>query len=284
MKLGVIDVGGGMRGIYAAGVLDRCLEEDVRFDCCIGVSAGSANLSCYLSGQHGRCKRFYSEYSFRKRYMSFGNLLRTGSYLGLDYIYGTLSRADGEDPLGYAAIAAASADFVVIAEEAHTGAPKYFTKADLAQDDYRPLMASSCIPGIDRPYPIDGVPYYDGALADPVPVQLAFDLGCDKVVLILTRPAAVPREPGKDRLLARLIRRRYPISAEKIAHRADAYNASVALARRYEAEGRLYLVSPDDTDGVTTLSRDKEAMERLYQRGHRDGAGIARWLDEGRDG
>ena len=26
MKYGVIDVGGGLRGIYGAGVLDRCLE------------------------------------------------------------------------------------------------------------------------------------------------------------------------------------------------------------------------------------------------------------------
>ena len=38
MKYGVIDVGGGLRGIYGAGVLDRCLEEDLRFDLCIGVS------------------------------------------------------------------------------------------------------------------------------------------------------------------------------------------------------------------------------------------------------
>ena len=44
MKYGVIDVGGGLRGIYGAGVLDRCLEEDLRFDLCIGVSAGSACL------------------------------------------------------------------------------------------------------------------------------------------------------------------------------------------------------------------------------------------------
>ena len=44
MKYGVIDVGGGLRGIYGAGVLDRCLEEDLRFDLCIGVSAGSAKI------------------------------------------------------------------------------------------------------------------------------------------------------------------------------------------------------------------------------------------------
>ena len=61
MKYGVIDVGGGLRGIYGAGVLDRCLEEDLRFDLFIGVSAGSANMVSYLAGQHGRNKPFYDE-------------------------------------------------------------------------------------------------------------------------------------------------------------------------------------------------------------------------------
>ena len=41
-KIGVIDVGGGLRGIYAAGVFDWCMENDVQFDYGIGISAGSA--------------------------------------------------------------------------------------------------------------------------------------------------------------------------------------------------------------------------------------------------
>ena len=44
-KIGVIDVGGGLRGIYAAGVFDWCLENGVKFDYGIGISAGSANLA-----------------------------------------------------------------------------------------------------------------------------------------------------------------------------------------------------------------------------------------------
>ena len=47
-------------------VLDRCMEEGVQFDCCIGVSAGSANMCSYVAGQHGRNKPFYQDYSFRK--------------------------------------------------------------------------------------------------------------------------------------------------------------------------------------------------------------------------
>ncbi len=50
-RIGIVDVGGGLRGIYAAGVLDRCMEHGIQFDLGIGVSAGSANLaskSCHF--------------------------------------------------------------------------------------------------------------------------------------------------------------------------------------------------------------------------------------------
>ncbi|MBD9218901.1 MAG: patatin family protein, partial [Clostridiales bacterium] len=50
MKIGVVDVGGGMRGIYGAGVFDRCIDDKVTFDYGIGVSAGSANISSFMAG------------------------------------------------------------------------------------------------------------------------------------------------------------------------------------------------------------------------------------------
>lgn len=167
MKYGVIDVGGGLRGIYGAGVLDRCLEEDLRFDLCIGVSAGSANMTSYLAGQHGRNKPFYDEYSFRREYMSVHNLIRKHSYLDLGYVYGTLSNAGGENPLDYAALARSPAELCVVAANAQNGEAQYFTKADLHPDDYRILMASCCIPVIDQPCVIDGVPYLMAAWPTP---------------------------------------------------------------------------------------------------------------------
>ena len=99
MKIGVIDVGGGYRGIYAAGVLDYCMDQNITFDLGIGISAGSANLASYAAGQKGRNYRFYTEYGFRKQYASLGNFIRKKSYIDMDYVYGTLSNHDGESPL-----------------------------------------------------------------------------------------------------------------------------------------------------------------------------------------
>ena len=127
-KIGVIDVGGGLRGIYAAGVFDWCLENGVKFDYGIGISAGSANLASYLSGQRGRNYLFYEEYSMRRQYMGAGNMLRSGSFLNLQYIYGTLSNAGCENPLDFEKMSAKPMEWYLITTDATTGKPKYFTQ------------------------------------------------------------------------------------------------------------------------------------------------------------
>ena len=187
-KTGIVDVGGGMRGIYAAGVFDFCLDAGIRFDLGIGVSAGSANLASFAAGQSQRNQRFFAEYSQRKQYMGWENFIRKGSFLDLDYIYGTLSNSAGVDPLNYPAFMANPMEILMVATEAESGNPKYFSKNDISQDNYDVLKASCAIPYVCKPQFIDMVPYYDGALGDTIPFEKAFELGCDKVILVLTLP------------------------------------------------------------------------------------------------
>lgn len=274
MKLGVVDVGGGLRGIYAAGVFDYCLEQDIHFDLCIGVSAGSANITSYMAGQKGRNYPFYVDYPFRKQYMSVRNYIFKRSYLNLDYVYGTLSNSNGENPLDYQAVVNNPAELVVVASNALTGEVKYFDKTDLKPDDYSIMKASSAIPFICHPYKVDGVPYYDGALGDPVPVEKAFQMGCDKVVVILSKPKELLRLPGKDLDYAKRIQKKYPLAADNLRRRAERYNQGVVVAKRYEAQGRALIIAPDDTCGLETLTKDRTALDSFYQKGYHDGGAI----------
>lgn len=274
MKTAVVDVGGGLRGVYASGVLDRCLEEGIRFNAGVGVSAGSANIVSYMAGQKGRNYQFYTEYTARKEYMSLRNFLFRKSYIDMDYVYGVLSNDDGENPLDYTALAANPAPFIAVATNAETGVIKFFDKSDMSRNHYDILKASCSIPFVCHPYSIGGVPYYDGALSDPVPIEKAFSLGCEKVVLILTKPRDFLRTPDKDRKLAAGIRKRYPLAAAQLERRAARYNDGIALARQYEKQGKLLIVAPDDTCGMDTLTRNPEAMKRFYEKGFRDGGKI----------
>ena len=265
MKTGIIDVGGGFRGVYAAGVLDYCMDRGIHFDLAIGISAGSANLITYAAGQRGRCLRFFTEYGMRKEYAGMGNFIRKKSYIDMDYVYGTLSNSDGEDPLDYDAFERNPMEFYVVATDALLGDAVYFDKQDIRRNDYSPLKASCAIPGVCHPYRVKGRDCFDGALGDPVPVQKAFDLGCDRIVLLLTKPEGVIRTSDKDEKLAKLIRHAYPAAARGLCQRAQRYNQGVQLAREYAARGKALIVSPEDTCGVDTLTRDRERLERLYE-------------------
>lgn len=278
MKTGVIDVGGGLRGIYGAGVLDYCLSENISFDYCIGVSAGSGNLASFLAGQKERNRIFYLDYSFRKEYMSLKNLIKRGSYVNLDYGYSVLSNADGECPLNFPALQANPAEFFAVALEALSGKTKYFGKSDLKQDNYDILKASSSLPLVGKPYVVNGVPYFDGGLNDPVPIAKALADGCDKVIVILTRPRDFIRSSHKDEKKAKLLRRKYPFAAESLRRRAERYNGSVTLAKEYEKAGKALIIAPDDIAGLDTLTKDKAVLEQLYDKGYRDAGKIPNFL------
>lgn len=280
MKTGIVDVGGGLRGIYAAGVFDWCLDNNIRFDLCIGVSAGSANVTSYVAKQRGRNYRFYAEYSFRKEYMGIGRFLRKKSFIDLDYVYGTLSNSGGEAPLDYQKIIESNSEVLVVATNAETGEAKYFDKGDMKQDCYDILKASSAIPFVCHPYSVENIPYYDGALSDPIPIEKAFSLGCEKVVLILTKPKDIIRTPKKDEKLAAGIRKKYPLAAEKLCKRAVRYNEGVEMAKQYEKKGRLLILAPDDTCGMDTLTRNLEAMKQVYGKGIKSAEQIKDFLNQ----
>lgn len=277
-KIGIIDVGGGVRDVYAAGVLETCLRQGLQFDYCIGISAGSGNMMSYLAGQRERNIRFYEEYAFRKEYISIRNFIKLRNYINLEYPYRVISGTGGENPIDYDTFEQSAAEFYVVACNALTGETKYFDRRDVRRDCYDIVKASSSLPVVNQPYVIDGVPYYDGGLADPVPVQKAFADGCDKVVLVLSRPRDFVRVPDRDEKLAKRIRKKYPRAAAELCLRYKKYNDSVALAKEYEAQGRLLLVAPDDCLGVDTLTRDKERIAKLYQKGLADGKRIRAFL------
>ena len=279
---GIIDVGGGMRGIYGAGVLDRCLDDGVNMDYCCGVSAGAANMCAYLAGQRGRNYRYYHDYSFRKEYMSAENLRRKGEYLDLHYVYATLSNSDGEDPLDFEAMMRNPARLVVVATDAKTNQPKYFTKADFTRDHYEVIKASCTIPIVCNTTLIGGREYFDGGLTDPLPIEKAVSDGCGKVVVILTRPVDYVADRSGERLAPVIDRlmQQYPASAKSVFARHDLYQRQLQTALALQDEGKALIVAPDDTCGVDTLKRTPETLDALYRKGYEDGGKIAAFADQ----
>lgn len=278
MKIGVVDVGGGLRGSFGAGVLDYCMEQGIRFDFGIGVSAGAANISSYMANQRGRNFVFYTEYFQREQYMGVKNLIHTGSYIGLDYIYSSLSDHEGDYPLDWKTIRNDPRDMMIVATDANTGLPHYFHKYDMRQDSYDPIKASCCVPVINRPYKVNGIPYFDGGLSDPVPYEKAFEAGCDKVVVILTRPEDYRRIPKNDKIIADLLHPHYPNASQAMRNRSVIYNQQLDECEYLQIQGNVCIVAPDSIGKMKTLTKDKDSIEALYYKGYEAGKKILNFV------
>lgn len=268
--IGLIDVGGGNRGSYGAGVMDRFLEEKIYIPYGIGVSAGSANLASYFAGQKGRNYLFYTEYNLRKEAISLRNLIHDHNMVNVEYIYGTLTNEGGENPFAYDQVKQSDAIWWIVATDALTGRPVYFNGKDMEKNDYGALKASSNVPVVNQPYAWKDGLYYDGGISDPIPVEKAFRDGCEKAVVILTRPRDYLREAKNDKRFSRFMKHRYPSAAEAFAHRAEVYNRELKLCWKLEEEGRVKIIAPDSIGDMKTLSQSAEPIKKLYAKGYQD--------------
>lgn len=269
-KSGLIVEGGGMKCAYSAGILDAFLDDNVTFDYCMGVSAGAANTVSYLAGQRGRNLRFYIEHVKDPRYISIKNLIKTGSLFGLQYIYGTLTNSTGNDPLDYDALVANPSEFHFPATNAATGKAEYFSKEDLGRDDYRGIMATCALPGFCKPISFHGNYYYDGGVADSIPVERAIADGCDKVVIIYCRPLGYVKQPESYRFLYKKMLRKFPNTITAIDNRHLNYRHSVEVAAKLQKEGRAFLFAPSHQVKIGTFTTDPKIMQELYDLGISD--------------
>lgn len=259
-----------MKCAYSAGVLDAFLDDRVSFDYCIGVSAGSGNVASFLAGQRGRNRRFYTEHISDPAYFGLTSFLKTGDMFGLKYIYGTLTNSGGGDSLDYDRMEKNPSEFVIVATNARLGKPAYFTKDEIARDDYRIIMASCAIPSVCRPIVIDGEKYFDGGVSDSLPVRKALKDGCDKLVLIMSKPRDYKKAPEKNRLFYHAMCMRYPNVIRLIDRRHIMYNNSLRYVHDLEKAGKLFLICPSRHLDMDTYGMDEKANEKLYELGIRD--------------
>lgn len=273
-KTGLIIEGGGMRGIYGCGVLDGFLENNIRIRYAIGVSAGTANMASYMANQMLRNYRFYTQYAFDERYMGVKSYIKTGSFFGMDFIFDELT--NNVDPIDYKTLLEPENEFYIVATNAETGEAKYFSHEDMAaayaKHDTSNAMfkASSSVPLMCKPVEIDGVKYFDGGVADSIPVERALLDGCDKVIAILTRPRSFVKEPEKGKQVYTEVLKDYPKTIEALNNRHVVYRNSMNILLELEKSGDAMLFFPQNLHGVNLYSRNRPALEKLYHDGRHE--------------
>ena len=269
MKTGLVLEGGGMRGLFTAGVLDVLMERGVKFDGLVGVSAGACFGCNYKSGQIGRVIRYNKRFARDPRYCSWRSLFTTGDLFGAEFCYRELPET--LDPFDAKEFEANPMEFHVVVTDCATAEPVYrrLDKADGAA--FKWIQASASMPVVSRPVAIDGREYLDGGLSDGIPLRYFESLGYGRNIVITTRPHGYRKFMKRRLCLIKPLLRRYPAVYHALKTRHIWYNETLDHIDSRVAEGKAILVAPKEPLPISRVCHDPEVMQRVYDIGREAG-------------
>ena len=268
MKTGLVLEGGGLRGIFTAGVLDVLMEEGVKFDGAVGVSAGAAFGSNYKSEQNRRAIRYNLRFAKDPRYSSIMSLIATGNLFNAQFCYHDIP--EKLDPFDWETFRKNPMEFYLVCTDVETGKAVYhLCDNDDEQEMLEWFRASGSMPLVSRIVEIGDKKLLDGGIADSIPLRFMEEQGYERNLVVLTRPANYvktgnPLMPMIERGL-----RDYPEGVEAIRNRHIAYNEEVAYVRQREIGKYAFVIRPDRDLDIGRVEHDRTKIRAAYKAGRR---------------
>ncbi len=264
LKIGLVLEGGAMRGVFSAGVTDVFLEKGFSPDVVIGISAGACLACSFLAKQQGRGFAVMTDYLENKEYCSVSGLLRTGDLFGPDFLYHKIP--EELYPIDNQTFMQGNTEFYAGVTNCSSGEAEFFQIKDMIRDvEY--IHASSSLPLLANMVEIQGQNYMDGGVSDAIPVLQAQKLGCDKIIVVLTRERNFRKSSEKFLPLARVKYKKFPGLVAALEGRHIMYNNTLNLIAEWESEGNIFVIAPPKPLGIRRAEKDLTVLKRGYEDG-----------------
>ena len=257
--------GGAMRGMFTAGVMDVLMENKIRFDGGVGVSAGAAFGCNYKSNQIGRVIRYNKKYCRDPRYCSIRSLIKTGDLYGAEFCYATISyeldvfdnKAYFENPM----------EFHVVCTDVETGKPVYRNCITGLDEDLTWIRASASMPIASKVVETTDYKLLDGGISDSIPLKYFEDLGYNKNVIILTQPKGYIKKPTKALPFIKVFLKDYPNVYKTMQNRHNDYNDTIKIIEEKEKNGDVLVIRPPEKLPVGRVEHNPEKLQLAYDIG-----------------
>ncbi len=259
--------GGAMRGIYTAGVLDILMQNNIKFDAIIGVSAGALFGINYKSNQKGRAYRYNMKYINDKEYIGLYSYLTTGNIMNKSFCFDKL--VNELDKFDYQAFKNNKTKFYVVVTNLLTGTPEYQELTDLNdQNQMEYLRASGSMQYVSKPVKINNNYYLDGATGDSIPIKYMEKLGFNKIIVVGTRPEGYKKQykpqPSK------IFYKKYPKFIKALSNRPSMYNETIKYIEKKANNHEIIFIRPSQDLKVKRIEKNKKKLSSLYTLGQND--------------
>jgi len=266
-KTGLVLEGGGMRGVYTAGVLRYFMDRNFYLPYVIGVSMGACNGANYVARQPERNRIVNIHYVQDRRFLSYQRLFFGGELFGMQFIFDTIPNE--LVPFDYETFLGSAQQFIMTVFDCETGETVYFDKTGLNKSELMIIFqAGTSLPLVQKPVFYQGRVLMDGGIADAVPIQKSISDDNQRHVIVLTQPKGYRKKPSK---IAWLVRRRYSQYtglARGMAERHIRYNETMELIDRLEAEGKVFVIRPGRALAVSRVERNSHKLYTVYNQGY----------------
>ncbi|WP_062268758.1 patatin-like phospholipase family protein [Endozoicomonas arenosclerae] len=282
-KTALVVEGGGMRGIFSAGILDAFMDKRYRqFDGFYGVSAGALNLVSFIAGQRGRNLDIYTGACLEPHFISLKRHMKGSNLFDLDWLFDRIRRQHMNIDKFRSNLQGKT--FTIVTSCASTGYPVYHNFDEHFELDhlFTVLKASSALPMIYRQaIAIEGRNHVDGSLSDPLPVMKAAEDGYQNIFILRSRESQFRKKASSaNRLLAWQFRKQ-PELAELIRQQYSIYNEALENIEQLKQDGiTITEIAPDASLSSTRSTRDRARLVSDYHKGYSTGFSLLQQLNQ----
>lgn len=261
-KTALIVEGGGQRGVFSFGITDTFINRNYDpFDIYMGVSNGVAVLCWYLIREtDNNLEKML--YAAKGDYLSYKNI-----FTGKDIIKFHQMYEDGEKMFKPSMEKIKNnlkgKDYIAVVTDAIEANAEYYSFGD---GEWMPKMiASGTLPILVRtPSLIDGRRKFDGGVADPLPVEKAYEMGAKKIIVIRTYEKKFRRKLKLENYLGALLLREYPKLRKALLEHDKTYNRALDFINNPPEDCEIIQLCPPEKLKSKRDSKNIEVLKADY--------------------
>ena len=266
-KTALIIEGGGQRGVFSFGITDTFINRNYDpFDIYIGVSNGVAVLCWYLIREtdNNLDKMLYAA---KGDYLSYKNIFTGKDILKFHQMY-----EDGErmfkPSMEKIKNNLKGKDYIAVVTDAIEANAEYYSFGD---GEWMPKMiASGTLPFLVKtPSLINGHRKFDGGIADPLPVEKAYELGAKKIIVIRTYEKKFRRKLKPENYIGALFSRKYPKLRKALLEHDKTYNRAIDFINNPPHDCDIVQLCPPEKLKSKRDSKNIEILKADYKIGKR---------------